>query len=144
MADMKTQNQRRKHKRFEVQDGAFVLLGPDSNKLGSIKNVSLGGLSFSHKARKSASSELYELDIFFIGQDFYLEQVPFRAVWDLATKENPFSSITMRRAGVKFGDLTHSQLSRLEYFIENHSIAKTLDTYSMTRDGTESQERLFA
>jgi hypothetical protein len=141
---MKTQIEQRKHKRFQIREGAFVLLGPDSTKLGSIKNVSLGGLSFSHMARKPVSSQLYELDIFIIGQDFYLEQTPFWAVWDLPTEENPFSSITMRRAGVKFGDLTHSQLSRMEYLIQNYSVAKTSGTHLMIRDGRESQERLYA
>ena len=110
--------QRRKQQRFQVRNDAFVLLGPDSTKLGALRDISMGGLSFSHMARRPPSNELYELDIFLIDQDFHLEQVPFKTVWDLATEENPFSSITMRRCGVQFGQMTHTQMSQLEYFVQ--------------------------
>jgi hypothetical protein len=116
--------ERRRHKRMEVRDGAFVLLGPDSTKLGRMIDISLGGLAFSHMARERPSNELFELDMFIIDGDFYLERVPFETISDLKTLENPFSSITMRRSGVRFGELTHDQLSLLENFIQNHTMGR--------------------
>ncbi|MBW2567043.1 MAG: hypothetical protein JRE24_09295, partial [Deltaproteobacteria bacterium] len=83
-----------------------------------------GGLSFSHMARERPSSELYELDIFIIDSDFYLERVLFEGISDFNTHENPFSSITMRRSGVRFGELGHNQVSQLEHFIQNHTIGE--------------------
>lgn len=116
--------ERRKHERMEVRDGAFVLLGPDSTKLGRMIDISLGGLAFSHMARERLSNALFELDMFIIDGDFYLEQIPFETISDFKTVENPFSSITMRRSGVRFGALTRDQLSLLENFIQNHTIGR--------------------
>ena len=116
--------ERRKYKRMQVGDGAFVLLGPNSTKLGRIIDIGMGGLAFSHMARERPSSELFELDIFIIDSDFYLERVLFETISDFKTHENPFSSITMRRSGVRFGELGHNQVSQLENFIQNHTISE--------------------
>jgi hypothetical protein len=116
--------EKRKHKRMEVKDGAFVLLGPHSTKLGRIIDIGMGGLSFSHMASERPSSGLFELDIFIIDGDFYLERVLFEATSDFKTYENPFSSITMRRSGVRFGELGHNQVSQLEHFIQNYTIGE--------------------
>ncbi len=116
--------ERRKYRRTQVRDGAFVLLGPNSTKLGRIIDIGIGGLAFSHMARERPSSELFELDIFIIDSDFYLERVLFETISDFKTHENPFSSITMRRSGVRFGELGHNQVSQLEKFIQNHTISE--------------------
>ena len=116
--------EKRKHKRMEVKDGAFVLLGPHSTKLGRIIDIGMGGLSFSHMASERPSIGLFELDIFIIDGDFYLERVLFEATSDFKTYENPFSSITMRRSGVRFGELGHNQVSQLEHFIQNYTIGE--------------------
>ena len=116
--------ERRKYKRMQVRDDAFVLLGPNSTKLGRIIDIGIGGLAFSHMARERPSSELFELDIFIIDSDFYLERVLFETISDFKTHENPFSSITMRRSGVRFGELGHNQVSQLEHFIQNYTIGE--------------------
>ena len=122
MAEGQKGVERRQHKRMEVRDGAFVLLGPRSTKLGRIIDIGMGGLSFSHMARERPPSELSELDIFIIDSDFYLECLPFETIADFKTHENPFSSITMRRSGVQFGELGRNQVSQLEHFIQNYTI----------------------
>ena len=134
---------RRRQQRFDVRNSAFVLLGPDSTKLGALIDISMGGLSFNHMARKPPSNELYELDIFLIDQDFYLQQVPFNIVWDCPTEENPLSSITMRRCGVQFGQMTHTQMSQLEYFIQAHCKTKPVDDYSAVKDLSQNQQSLY-
>ena len=143
MRNTKKPVEQRKLKRFQVWDDAFVLLGPDSTKLGAAIDISTHGLSFSHIGRKAPSSELFELDLFLIDRDFYLERVPFKTVWDVQTEENPFSSITMRRCGVKFGELTNTQVSQLGYFIQNHATAKALNTYSTVKKPTQGRQQLY-
>lgn len=124
MIQRKNPVEQRRYKRLQVRDGAFVLLGPDSTKLGRIIDISRGGLSFSHMARAGPSNDLFELDLFLIDTDFYLSGVPFVTVWDLKTHENPFSSITMRRCGVQFGELTPGQRTEIEYFIQDHTLGE--------------------
>jgi hypothetical protein len=73
-------------------------------------------------ARDRPSDDLFELDLFLIDTDFYLSEIPFSTVSDFKIHENPFSSITMRRCGVQFGELNASQRAELEYFIQNHTV----------------------
>jgi len=122
MTQMDNPIEQRRYRRLQVRDGAFVLLGPDSTKLGRIIDVCRGGLAFSHMARTRPSEDLFELDLFLIDTDFYLSEVPFSTVWDFKTHENPFSSITLRRCGVRFGELNPTQRTELDYFIQNHTL----------------------
>lgn len=122
MIQMNNPIDQRRHRRFRARDGAFVLLGPDSTKLGRIIDVCRGGLAFSHLAKARPSGDLFELDLFLIDTDFYLSEIPFSTVWDFKTHENPFSSITLRRCGVRFGELNPTQRTELDYFIQNHTL----------------------
>jgi hypothetical protein len=72
--------------------------------------------------RARPSDDLFELDLFLIDADFYLSEIPFSMVWDCRTHQNPFSSITLRRCGVRFGELSLSQQTDLDYFIQNHTL----------------------
>ncbi len=112
----------RQNERFQVREGAFVLLGPDSTKLGRVIDISMGGLSFSHMGKARPPSDLVELDVFLIDADFYLEMIPFQVVSDFKTRHNPLSPITMRRCGVQFKELTYDQRSQLEHFIQNYTL----------------------
>jgi len=119
--------ERRRHKRFKVRDGAFVVLMPPSTKLGQIIDISSGGLAFRYlsmeeRSKEERSNNLSNLDIFLTDNSFYLEEVPVINVSDFQIAGKfPFSSITTRRQGVQFRELTHNQISRLEYFIRNHT-----------------------
>ena len=114
--------EQRRHRRFRVRDGAFVLLGPDSTKLGRVVDICEGGLAFNHMARARPSADLFELDLFLIDEDFYVSEIPFLSVWDIKVHENPFSSVTLRRCGIQFGQLNATQQSDIDYFIENHTL----------------------
>jgi hypothetical protein len=121
MMNAKVTVERRKHERFEIWDEAFVLLGPDSTKLGRIIDIGMGGLAFSHVGRARPPSALFELDLFLVDSDYYLEKMPYEIISDIKTQNSRFDSIAMRRCGVRFGDLTHSQIAQLEYFIHSHT-----------------------
>jgi hypothetical protein len=118
--------ERRKHKRFKVQNGAFAVLGappwPHSTKVGQIIDMSMGGLAFSYIAEQEPSNGSFELGIFLADNSFRLRKIPFETISDLEIKKGPFNSITMRRSGVQFGELTPNQISQLKYFIRNHTI----------------------
>lgn len=121
MMNAKVTVERRKHERFEIWDEAFVLLGPDSTKLGRIIDISMGGLAFSHVGRASPPSALFELDMFLVDSDFYLDKMPYEIISDTKIRDSGFDSIAMRRCGVQFGNLTPSQISQLEQFIRSHT-----------------------
>jgi hypothetical protein len=55
--------------------------------------------------------------------NFYLEKVSVKTILDFKIPDkSASSSITMRRCGLQFEDLTHDQASQLEFFVENYSM----------------------
>jgi hypothetical protein len=127
MARRKEMNERRKHTRFQVQNGALAVLTAPSyphstERLGQITDMGMGGLAFSYIASEEPSNGLVQLTIVLAGNSFHLPKIAFETISDFETNGVPLSSIKMRRCGVQFGDLTPNQMSKLEYFIRNHSI----------------------
>jgi hypothetical protein len=116
-------SEQRKDKRFQVPKDAFAALGPDYIKVGQIINISMGGLAFRYLGSEQPSNAS-ELDIFLAGRAFYLYKLPFATVWDLVTGEKPFNSIKMKVCGLKFGELTQSQISELQYFIQDYAVGE--------------------
>jgi c-di-GMP-binding flagellar brake protein YcgR len=119
--------ERRKYKRFQVPVGAFIVLGPDSTKLGRITDIGLGGIGFSHVERKEPLEGLRQFDMFHLDNGFNLKKIPFQTIWDSEFKKGLFGLMTTRRTGLEFGELTYSQRSQLEHFILNYTTAVCLD-----------------
>jgi hypothetical protein len=118
--------ERRKHKRLLAQDGAFVELRNHRSKIGEIIEVSKGGLSFHYIDIGDRPKESLELDIFLKHAGFRLEKLPAETVLDVEITKTIHQGITkIRRHGVKFGKLTKSQQSRLEYFIRHFTTDET-------------------
>ena len=113
--------ERRRHKRFQVGEDAFVILSPSDTGAGRLKNIGMGGLMFEYVAVKEPSLEVSEVEIFVTDSSFRLHGLPCKSVWDLPVYKVPSVSLHKRQCGVQFGDLTPHQVSQLEYFIKNHT-----------------------
>jgi hypothetical protein len=124
---MQERVERRKYKRFQVPIGAFIVLGPDSTKLGRIVDVTMAGLGFQHIDRKAPLDGLRELDLFHVDNGFCLKKLPFQTIWDLEAKKDFFGFLTTRRSGIQFGELTYRQKAELNHFILNYTTAVYLD-----------------
>jgi hypothetical protein len=111
--------ERRRGKRFQVQNGAFVVY--HSNKLGRIVDINMEGLSFSHVERDRKPRKLRYIDIFLIDRDFYLEKIPLVADSVVKSYKPSIRSIYFGEYTVQFGDLTNRQKSQIEYLIRNHA-----------------------
>jgi len=121
MTNTKVQVERRKHKRFRVQNDTFVVLKSDNTKVGYLKEITIDRLSFHYVGRREPLTEPAELSIFSPDNNFYLYMVPCKIISDSKLYKDHPSSINMRRCGVQFGELTPHQMSQLEYFIEKHT-----------------------
>ena len=114
--------ERRKYRRFGIRERAFAVFGSRISEVGQITDISRGGVGIryiTHRDRSSASSEL---EIYLADRSFHVEKVPFKTVWDVEIANLfPSTSITMRRRGVQFRELTQDQIARLGYFIWNHT-----------------------
>jgi hypothetical protein len=121
MKDAKAQVERRKHERFLVQEGAFVILTPSDTGAGKLINISMGGLMFEYVATKEPSVKATELELFVTDSVFRLHGVPCKSVWDLPVYKHPTIPLQKRQSGVQFGELSPHHRSQLEFFIQNHT-----------------------
>ena len=115
-------NERRKHKRYVVKEGAFTT---NCTKSGMITDISTGGLTFRYIDRKTCNGETTTLDIVFDPDDFYLDKIPCKTVSDFITSADlPDKAKVIKRHSVEFGSLTAMQIEQLEYFIENYTMGE--------------------
>jgi hypothetical protein len=117
--------ERRKHRRFWIQNDFFVVLKSNKTKVGSLKEMTMDGLSFHYVGRGEPLTEPAKLSICSPNNNFYLVMVPCKIVSDSKLYKNHPSPITTRRCGVQFGKLTDQQASQIEYFIQNHTTGET-------------------
>ena len=129
MIPQKEMVDQRKHKRYVVPTGSFVVLGPHGPILGQIIDISMGGVAFRYMNSRKPKDESY-LDIFLTEGDLSLGKLPFKTVSDFETLNVvlpkvvdpiPLSSKVMKRSSVQFAQLTPDQISRLKYLIRSHT-----------------------
>ncbi len=120
--DQRSGFDKRKHRRFKIQDDAFAAIRSETSKLGTIENISRGGLAFRHIADEEQILGSFEMDIFLRKKKYYIKSVPFRAISDSYIDDHvPFSTLTMSQCRGQFGELTHDQMSMLDYFLVYHT-----------------------
>ena len=114
--------ERRKHKRFNVKKGAFVVLSSDYNKMGQIKAISKNGLSFLYYGAGEKLNGSTEVEIFSTVDDFYLKKLRVRIVSDLAQgNKDSSSSTSMRQVSMRFEKLILNQKFLLNYFLKKYT-----------------------
>jgi hypothetical protein len=124
MAAEHGQDERRRHKRFQVKDSAFVF---EAFKVGKIVDISMDGLAFTYDGHEQWPEKEIDLDLL-IDDEIFLNQVPVRVVFDLIIAENSRQGLVTRQCGVQFGRLTPYQVEQLEYFIRIHILEKPLSS----------------
>jgi DNA-binding NtrC family response regulator len=108
--------ERRRDKRFESTNGAFVNFQSNPNELGTLLDVSKSGLSVSYEAHGQFFNEVDKLSI--ISDDIRVDQIPCRSI----SKVDNFASEGLKasRYGIHFEYLTPSQTRQLNRLIEIH------------------------
>ena len=119
------QKERRKHRRFRAEDGAFAVLRrpwPHPTTLGRIEDINMYGLAFDYTAGQEPPHKSAELEILWNDCSFRLKKVPSKTVSDFkAVTQSRLSSLEIRRCSMRFRKLTPHQKSKLEYFIQNYT-----------------------
>ncbi len=114
--------ERRKHKRFKVKEGLFAVITSD-NKMGQIKDISRGGLTFQYIGHGEPLSDSAEMEIFSTVYDFYFKKVPIKSVVDIEVDDDiPFSSVSMKQLRIQFGEMTRIQLGLLGYLLQYYTL----------------------
>ena len=117
-----TRVERRKNKRFVVQEGVYALLKNNSSKLGLVKNISRGGLAFNYIVNGEGMHEPFKVDIFISGRGFCLKDIPAKKISDSHINNKlPFSTFVIRKVSIQFNELNQSQLSQLDNFMRDYT-----------------------
>jgi len=112
--------ERRKDKRFKLKEPVFAILYSAPTKTAQVVDISRGGLALRYVKSEEGSSVIDKLDIFKSDFSFYMDNIKAKTVSDIAVVgEKINSSKEIRRCGLQFEDLTKSQISQLESFIQN-------------------------
>ncbi len=110
--------ERRAHPRIETKEGIYVRYTSYSTRIGEVKEMSLGGLSFLYAASAYEVGDPSELDLFSDVGDSFLGRLPFETVSDSKVKPDHSAIVdSLRRCGIKFVSLTSKQLASLKEFI---------------------------
>ncbi|NWH04545.1 PilZ domain-containing protein [Desulfobacter latus] len=124
MVGRKRTIERRKNKRYKAVEGAYAAISPNSNKIGQIIDISMGGLCFKYINTENKSAEPFnrnERSIFLSSMGYYVGDLPFQTIADYEITDKPsFSSMKVRKRHVKFTDLTFKQLFDLDYYLKNN------------------------
>ncbi len=127
MTDMKKNVEKRKHRRFQVQEGVYaaLYLYNGSLKIGQIQNICKDGFAFRYVGNGEQAEGSYKVDIFARNNVFYLKNLPFKIISDVYIDfEIPFSTTSLRQCGGQFGEITQSQMFQLDYFIKDYTISE--------------------
>ena len=122
--------EQRKDPRFLVQDDVIAALRDGFTKIGKVKDISIGGLSFEHIQDETSNQGSSETNIFLLVNEFCLPKVPCRVVYDIPLQTPheyqafPIQFIT-RRCGVRFEALSEDQRTLLDSFLKTYTIRST-------------------
>ena len=117
------ETERRKNIRFLVQDDVIAVLQNGSAKIGQVKDISIGGLSFDHIYDENLSQEPFKKDIVLLANEFCIPKVPCRVVYDIPVPtpteyQSLIIGLTTRRCGIKFEVLSEDQIAQLDLFLK--------------------------
>ena len=133
---------RRLQRRFKAPCNAFAVIHSHTIIVTSLANINMDGLAFDFMFENiGLITGAKELDIFCADDnlyDFHLQNVPFEIVSKLEIESKDQVNPITTRYGVKFGNLTPEQESRLRFFIKYHTTDEAY--YGATTSGSDSRE----
>ncbi len=118
--------ERRNNIRFLAQDNVFVALRNVRIKIGKVKDISKGGLSFEHIYEEDSSEEISKKEVDLWTEGLRISKIPCRAIYDIPIPTpDEFQSLTIhfktRQCGVQFENLSEDQVTQLDLFLKNYT-----------------------
>lgn len=115
---------RRKEARFSVSDSVYVVINTEPQTLGQMVEISTSGLAFTFVDLNEASKRLSEqttlgMDLFARGKGFFIKDLACRLVSKIENvSDQSLSSLTIKRVGVEFENLTLPQQVQINYLVK--------------------------
>jgi|PlaIllAssembly_1097288.scaffolds.fasta_scaffold802293_1 c-di-GMP-binding flagellar brake protein YcgR len=120
-------NERRRFVRFQVNSPTYAALGHDFDKVGKVKNISVGGFAFEYISDQDSMEATTQVDIVLVDDDVHLSKVPCTVAYDHDVRKHDAlrrfgRPLVTKRCGVKFGTLAENQREQLENLITKHTL----------------------
>ncbi|MDJ0831484.1 MAG: hypothetical protein QNI92_16645 [Desulfobacterales bacterium] len=128
---------RRAQKRLMAKEGTFAIFNKNSSKLGQIIEINPAGFSFRYcdsqfidndrdwqaflyHDLKPTANGIYLFDLFLANTDAYVDRVPCRIISNFEIEDTASNnSISMKRCGIQFDQLSPDKKSDLDIFIKS-------------------------
>ncbi len=122
-----TADNRRKQKRVSVKDSVYVVIDTQPQTMGQMVEISSTGMAFTFVDLDAVSSRLasrstMRLDLFAGGKGFFVKDLSCRLVSKIENAStHPLSSLSIKRVGVKFEELSLPQQVQINHLVRRHA-----------------------
>jgi len=117
---------KRKYPRFSVEENVIVALQNGLNRIGKVKDISLGGLSIEHIYEEDLIEGDTRKSLILWINDVNLPKIPCKIVYNRPLQiPSEYDSLAIRlitkRCGIEFESLTDQQITQLELFLKTYT-----------------------
>ena len=118
--------EQRNNVRFLAQDDVVVALRNTYTKIGKVRDISKGGLSFEHTYAENSTLGPSQKGILLWTNGFWMPKVSCRIVYDIPLPtpteyESLTIRLTTRRCGIQFEALSEDQMAQLDFFLKTYT-----------------------
>ena len=107
--------ERRHDKRYTIPNGIVALPRSSSMAIGTIINISKGGISICYTSSEEQNGTSEQIDILLTDHNFYITGIPVHTIADFQLENKvSFSYIYERRCCMQFHDLSETQRNQLD------------------------------
>jgi c-di-GMP-binding flagellar brake protein YcgR len=106
-------SERRAFPRYSTMERALLAMGQDRESVFHLLDISRGGIGFRYIGNTCRTAGVDRVDLYH-HEKLWLDGVPVQSVDDLPLSNG---TISYRRCGLRFAELTDEQIERLESFM---------------------------
>jgi hypothetical protein len=121
--DKGSQADRRQSTRFKVNGDFYLTFWPSLDRIGRLKDVSGGGVSFEYAVFDNKEKvDDVEVNVFSARPDYFmLWRVACKVVYDTRIEQPTLSGVETRRCGLQFQTLSNQQSDQLKVLLRQYA-----------------------
>ena len=105
----------------------YAALGHNFDKVGKVKDISVGGFAFEYISDRDSRGEMTEADIVLLDGEIHLSKVPCTVAYEHDLRKHDTllrfgRPLVTKQCGIKFGNLGENQRTQLENLITRHTL----------------------
>jgi hypothetical protein len=110
----------RNHKQMSIGEIAMILYKSEPQVMGQVTNLSIGGIAFGGQTTGLPDSKKIQLDVLMTEQGIYLHNIPYEAVPIKTSRKGKPKNPAFRTNAFRFKQLNEEKKSRLRELLAHH------------------------